>query len=67
MTRYSVRKETVDGFGKESFPVGEDEMILTAEPRRGNAVVVFVAYPVEIDACGVCGCEVPCEHGCCGP
>jgi hypothetical protein len=71
MVRYSVRKETVDGFGEESFDLAEDEMILTAEPRRGNDVTVFIAYPDETDeaagACGVCGCQYPCDHGCCGP
>lgn len=67
MPRFAVRKETVDAFGDDSFDLAENEMILTAEARRANDVTVFIAYPVgEPDACGVCGCEVPCEHGCCG-
>lgn len=66
MPRYEIRKQTVAAHSDASFVLGEEERILTTEPRRANEVVLFIAYPAPLDSCGVCGCEVPCEHGCCG-
>lgn len=61
---YTVRK--IDVYERDTFEIDEDEFIIDSESRGAHRVVIWVGTPTVQKACGVCGCEVPCEHGCCG-